>query len=135
MSYVEDATCGIRAEGEHWRHFHQGGDHPGLFVDRDTARWGCNVPPSDAIEINRSRLINMDDVRAAILKRRQSAMAPHSRPFDAYDGGCKVLGAIKEVLDCGGPIETAIKHGEAALSDLRPKTTDLGHSISTGTKP
>jgi hypothetical protein len=69
VSYQEDATCGVRKEGQHWRHFHQGGDHPGLFSNDEAARWGCNVTPADAIEINRERLIDMEDVRAAIRKR------------------------------------------------------------------
>jgi hypothetical protein len=53
------------------------------------------------------------------------------RPFDAFDGGAKVLCAIKEVLRYGGSVERAVKAGERALSDSRPRTTDLGHSIST----
>jgi len=69
MPYAEDATCAIHPEGDHWRHFHQGGYHPGLFIDADTARSGCNVTPEDAVEINKTRLINMDDVRASICKR------------------------------------------------------------------
>jgi hypothetical protein len=72
MAYAEDATCGIRPEGDHWRHFHQGGDHPGLFIDADTARWGCNVTPADAVEINRDRLIDKQDISAAIRKRLDS---------------------------------------------------------------
>lgn len=41
------------------------------------------------------------------------------RPFDAYEGGAKVLAAIKEVLRYNGPLEKAIDAGERALLDLR----------------
>jgi hypothetical protein len=69
MAYTENATCGIRRVGDHWRHFHDGGDHPGLFADAEAARGGCNVLPEDAVIINRERLLTAEDVRAAIRKR------------------------------------------------------------------
>jgi len=72
MAYTENATCAIRKEGAHWRHFHDGGDHPGRFADADAARSGCNVTPDDAVEINRARLIDMEDVRASIRKRLEA---------------------------------------------------------------
>lgn len=49
------------------------------------------------------------------------AYSLRDQPFNAFEGGAKVLAAIKEVLDCGGPIEVALKHGEAALLDLRER--------------
>jgi hypothetical protein len=76
MAYAEDATCAIRPEDKHWRHFHQGGDHPGKFLDAETARWGCNVTPEDAERINGTgRLIDMTDVREAIRKRLEKSEA------------------------------------------------------------
>lgn len=61
------------------------------------------------------------------------------RPFDAYDGGAKVMAAIREVLDNGGSVERALANGEAALRDLQEKAPplvrvgplNLGHSIGT----
>jgi hypothetical protein len=52
---------------------------------------------------------------------------PQSRPFDAWDGGAKVLGAIREVLKYGGSIERALDAGQRALDDLRPKSPSPPH--------
>jgi hypothetical protein len=47
-----------------------------------------------------------------------------SRPFNAYEGGAKVLGAINEVLSHGGSVGKALQCGENALRDLRAASAD-----------
>jgi hypothetical protein len=46
-------------------------------------------------------------------------MKNEARPFDAYDGGAKVLNAVTEVFKHGGSAEAALDAGRRALSDLR----------------
>jgi hypothetical protein len=55
-----------------------------------------------------------------------------SHPFDAFDGGAKVLAAVKEVIRYGGPVEKAIRNGEAALSDLRGSTPPPLEALRAG---
>lgn len=52
------------------------------------------------------------------------------RPFDAYGGGARVLNAIQEVLDCGGPWEDALARAKSALLDLRPSVQSVQPSPS-----
>jgi len=50
-------------------------------------------------------------------------------PFGAYEGGAKVLNAIREVINGGGSIDRALKAGNDALMDLRPRLPDPGIPI------
>lgn len=68
---------GIRSEGDHWRCFGDGGNFPGLFADREAARWGTWAETEDIQRINgeEGRLITMDDLRECMTRRARQADA------------------------------------------------------------